>query len=103
MPTPLDLDTLKKITEFPNLYLADYFNDLRNKVDKECDPKQQELQNDKEKKRNELWKQMITKIDSFEKNCIRKIYDFDVIKIRINEIEEILNSEQLIDLKKVQD
>ena len=46
---------------------------------------------------------MISKIDSFEKNCNRKIFDFDVNKIRINEIEEIVNSEQLIDLKKVQD
>ena len=46
---------------------------------------------------------MISKIDSFEKNCIRRTYDLDVNKIRINEIEEIVNCEQLIDLKKVQD
>jgi len=100
-----DLDELKKITDIPKLYFSNYFKDLRDRVDIEFAPKQQELQNDKEKKNeiDELWKQMISKINSFEKNYIRKIYDFDVNKIRINEIEEILNSEQLIDLKKVQD
>jgi hypothetical protein len=100
-----NLANLNTIIELPNLYLSDYFCNLRNKVDRECALKQQELQNDKEKKNeiDELWKQMISKIDSFEKNCIRKTYDLDVNKIRINEIEEIVNSEQLIDLKKVQD
>ncbi len=100
-----DLAKLNTIIELPNLYLSDYFCNLRYKVDRECALKQQELQNDKEKKNeiDELWKQMINKIDSFEKNCIRKTYDLDVNKIRINEIEEIVNSEQLIDLKKVQD
>ncbi len=94
-----NLVKLNTIIELPNLYLSDYFCNLRNKVDRECALKQQELQNDKEKKNelDELWKQMISKIDSFEKNCIRKTYDLDVNKIRINEIEEILNSEQLID------
>jgi hypothetical protein len=98
-----DLAKLNTIIELPNLYLSDYFCNLRNKVDRECALKQQELQNDKEKKNelDELWKQMISKIDSFEKNCIRKTYDLDVNKIRINEIEEIVNSEQLIDLKNV--
>ena len=100
-----DLDKLNTITDIPILYLSNYFKDLRDRVDIEFAPKQQELQNDKEKKNelDELWKQMISKIDSFEKNCIRKTYDLDVNKIRINEIEEIVNSEQLIDLKKVQD
>ena len=99
-----DLDKLKKITDIPKLYLSNYIKDLRDRVDIEFAPKQQELQYDKEKKKEleELWQQMISKIDSFEKNCIRKTYDLDVNKIRINEIEEIVNSEQLIDLKKVQ-
>jgi hypothetical protein len=100
-----DLDKLNTITDIPILYLSNYFKDLRDRVDIEFAPKQQELQNDKEKKNelDELWKQMITKIDLFEKSCIRKTYDLNVNKIRINEIEEILNSEQLIDLKKLQD
>ncbi len=85
-----NLAKLNTIIELPNLYLSDYFCNLRNKVDRECALKQQELQNDKEKKNelDELWKQMISKIDSFEKNCIRKTYDLDVNKIRINDIEE---------------
>ncbi len=45
-----DLAKLNTIIELPNLYLSDYFCNLRNKVDRECALKQQELQNDKEKK-----------------------------------------------------
>ncbi len=100
-----DLDKLNRITEFPNLYLADYFNDVRNKIDKECATKQEELKNVTEKKKelDELWQKMITKIDTFEKNCIRKIYDLDAIKIRIKEIEKILNNDKLIHFENVQD
>jgi len=100
-----DLDKLNRITEFPNLYLADYFNDVRNKIDKECATKQEELKNVTEKKKelDELWQKMITKIDKFEKNCIRKIYDLDAIKIRIKEIEKILNNDKLIHFENVQD
>ncbi len=74
-----DLDKLKGIIELPDLYLADYFDALRNRVDKECATKQLKLQNDKEKKNelDELWQKMITKIDLFERKCIRKIYDLD--------------------------
>jgi len=100
-----DLDKLKGIIELPDLYLADYFDALRNRVDKECATKQLKLQNDKEKKNelDELWQKMITKIDLFERKCIRKIYDLDENKTRITEIEKKLNNEKLIDLKKVQD
>jgi len=100
-----DLDKLKGIIELPDLYLADYFDALRNRVDKECATKQLKLQNDKEKKNelDELWQKMITKIDLFERKCTRKIYDLDENKTRITEIEKKLNNEKLIDLKKVQD
>ena len=99
-----DLDKLKGIIELPDLYLADYFDALRNRVDKECATKQLKLQNDKEKKNelDELWQKMITKIDLFERKCIRKIYDLDENKTRITEIEKKLNNEKLIDLKKAQ-
>jgi len=46
---------------------------------------------------------MITKIDSFEKNCIRKIYNLDANKIKINELEIKLKNEKFIDLKQTQD
>jgi len=72
----IDLDKLKKITEFPALYLADYFDALRNRVDKECATKQLELNvNENKEAMDELWQEMITKINSFENSCIRKIYD----------------------------
>jgi len=100
-----DLDNLKKITELPDLYLANYFEGLRNKVDKEFATKQQELKNDREKKEelDKLWLNMITKIDSFEKNCIRKIYNLDANKIKINELEIKLKNDKFIDLKQTQD
>ncbi len=44
-----NLAKLNTIIELPNLYLSDYLCNLRNKVDRECALKQQELQNDKEK------------------------------------------------------
>jgi hypothetical protein len=46
---------------------------------------------------------MITKIDSFEKNCIRKIYNLDANKIKINELEIKLKNDKFIDLKQTQD
>ncbi len=100
-----DLDNLKKITELPDLYLANYFEGLRNKVDKEFATKQQELKNDREKKKelDKLWLNMITKIDSFEKICIRKIYNLDANKLKINELEIKLKNEKFIDLKQTQD
>jgi flagellar biosynthesis/type III secretory pathway chaperone len=100
-----DLKKLNEIAQLPGLYLAYYFDVLRNKVDKECALKQLELQNDKEKKNklDELWQTIINKIDSFQKNCIRNIYDLDVNKIRINEIENKLNNEENIDFEKARD
>ena len=95
------LDKLKRITELPDLYLADYFDTLRYRVDKECATKQLGLKKDHAKKKEleELWQKMVAKIDSFEKNCIRKVYNLNEKKIRINEIEKKLNNEKLIDLK----
>jgi len=69
-----------------------------------CATKQLKLQNDKEKKNKleELWQKIITEIDSFENNCIRKIYDLDENKIRRNQLEKIINSVKLIDLEKAE-
>ena len=96
-----DLEKLKNTLEFPKLFLANYFKELRSDVDKEFAPKQLELQ--KEKKNlnqlDELWQQMIAKIDSFEKNCTRGSYDLVTTKKRINRIEAMLNT---IDLKEAE-
>ena len=92
-----DLNELKDALELPNLYLANYFNGLRNDVDKSVAQKQLTFQNDQEKKKqlDELWQQMINKIDTFEKNCTVDSCDFEPNKKRINEIEAILNTVNL--------
>ena len=92
-----DLNEIKDALELPNVYLANYFNGLRNDVDKAFVPKQLTFQNDQEKKKqlDELWQQMINKIDTFEKNCTVDSCDFEPNKKRINEIEAILNTVNL--------
>ena len=66
------LEDLKMIVVIPKLYLANYFQELRNNVDKQMFPKQILHYNDNEEMKNELnqiWVEMISKIDSFEKEC----------------------------------
>ena len=46
-----DLNELKDALELPNVYLANYFNGLRNDVDRAFAPKQLTFQNDQEKKK----------------------------------------------------
>ena len=89
-----DLNEIKDALEFPDLYLANYFDVLRSDVDKAFVLKQLEFQNDKEKNKqiDELWQQMINIIDTFEKNCTIDSCDLEPNKKRINEIEAILNT-----------
>ena len=47
-----NLNELKEILELPSLYLANFFEGLRNDVDIEFAPKQLELQNNREKKKS---------------------------------------------------
>ncbi len=100
-----DLNKIKEIAELPSLYLSNYFMELKNDVDREFAPKQLELQNDKEKKKelNELWQQMIEKIDTFEKSCIKSSYDLETHRKRINEMEEKLNKQKTINLNGVKE
>ena len=81
------LEDLKLIVEIPKLYLANYFQELRNSVDKEMFSKQMLHNNDNEMKNelNQIWKEMISKIDSFEKECKNK----DELQSNLNQIEEI--------------
>ena len=82
------LQDLKLIIEMPKLYLANYFQNLRNKVDKYMFSKQILHNNDIEKKNelNQIWVEMISKIDSFEKQCTKNIDD---LQSNVNRIEEI--------------
>ena len=54
-----EIEELKQNLEFPNLYLANYFFELRNEVDKEILSKQIKLEDDDENKQklNEIWKE----------------------------------------------
>ena len=81
------LEDLKLIVEMPKLYLANYFQELRNKVDLEMFSKQI-LHNNEIEMKNELnqnWIEMISKIDTFEKECKNK----DELQSNINRIDEI--------------
>ena len=62
------------------------------------------LENDAEKKTelNELWKQIIEKIDLFEKECKRKKFNLEAYQKRIYEIETALNENKTINLDEVE-
>lgn len=100
-----DLEELKRIATIPDLYLANHFIRLRNDVDKEIVPSQLILKNNEEKKieLNDIWQKMIEKIDSFEKNCIRKKHNLEANKKRLNEIETMLKSKEAISLKETEE
>ncbi len=78
--------------------------DLRNDVDKELLPQQLNLENNQEKKQeiNELWKQIIEKIDSFEKQSKRKKINLEEYQKRISEIEKVLNENSDFNLDEVE-
>ncbi len=98
-----EIERLKLILELPKLYLADYFIDLRNRVDKNVVSKLANLQNDDEKKKklNEIWQSMIQKIDSFERKCVRnpKIEMSKKNNERLSSIETILTKHEAKNLE----
>ena len=96
------LRVLNEIAEFPNLYLANYFANVRNEVDNEIALKLLEMKNDIKQKRelNYLWKTMIDKIDSFEKKCMKDYYDLEINLKRLNEIEKKLRDISLFNEKE---
>ena len=84
-----DLNELKDALEYPKLFMANYFNDLRNDVDIAFAPKQLEFLHDQEKKKqiDDLWQQMINRIDTFEKNCKINSCNFEPNKNRITDLK----------------
>lgn len=101
-----DLEELKNVAELPNLYLADYFNEVRNDMDKEIVSKQMKLHDDdkKVKQLNELWQKMIAEIDQFEKQCIKNKIDLNTNIQRINSIGEMLsNNKEQVDLEQIKE
>ena len=104
-----EIERLKLILELPKLYLADYFINLRNTVDKNVVSKLLNLQKDdehseKKNKLNEIWQLIIQKIDSFEKKCARnpKIENLKEFNERLSTIETVLIKEQNRNLDELQ-
>ena len=98
------IEDLKLIIEIPKLYLVNYFQNLRNEVDKEMLPKQILHHNDTEMKNeiDQIWNEMISKIDSFEKQCKNK----DELQSNLNQINEIrimLGDQNETTLDKIED
>ena len=46
-----DLDEVRKVCETPKLYLSNYFDELRNKIDMEIVPKLLKLKDEEKKKK----------------------------------------------------
>ena len=88
-----DLEELKDIIEFSRLYLANYFSELRNEVDKEFISILMHHHGDEQIKTNlnQSWKKMIEHINSFEEQCINTRVDLTENEERINSIETVLN------------
>ena len=97
-----ELDDLKDVIEAPNLFLACYFCELRNKVDKEIVSKQAKLQEDKQKlaELNKIWKEIISRIDSFEKQVINCKLKLEKNRNIINYMLTALGGEEAVNLEE---
>lgn len=63
------LDDFKLLTEVPQLYLANFFSDLRNQVDLEYANKHAADESDA----NNVWIELINKINLFETFCFKQL------------------------------
>ncbi len=103
-----EIRNLKNILQFPHIYLASYFKDLRSEVDERIISKQVNKPaktNDEKISRNLLndtWKEMIEKIDLFEEKCLNStISNVDEIDSKINAVEKLLNEDSASHLEKI--
>lgn len=97
------IQDLKQINELPELFIANYFSDLRNKADKEILSKQLNLkaEDEKFKELNEKWKELISKIDSNEHHYINNKFETNIETIKT--IETMLNNQQNINMQEIKD
>ena len=67
-----DLNNLKSVIKSPRLYLSDYFTELRNKIDIQCETT---IRKAVEKTREQLEHQslLIEEVNSFEKECFLRL------------------------------
>jgi hypothetical protein len=104
----IEFDTLRKITELPRLHLANFFFEIRNEVDKGFVSKLLSSKNNKqqEAKLNETWQQTISKIYSFEDQCIYKmnknLSDERIVK-RLEAIESTIRQESTVSLEVIKE
>ena len=78
------LDKLREMCQCPQmfrLYLGNYFSELRNEVELELTEKEMnEKEIKKKQKLNELWIEIVDKINEFERECY-KCFKFDDEKL----------------------
>ena len=83
---------LRQIFEIPKLYLANYFLNLRNELDKEVYSNLINLEEDDKTKLDEIWKEIILKINLHENKCMENsINDIETISETLNSLELNLN------------
>ena len=98
-----EFEKFKEICELPELYLENYFIELRNNVDKCMVLNEMNLETDE---LNENWKEVISKIDTFENDRIknRELMVEEEIQKEIQLIEAILNDpSETNDLNKIKE
>ncbi len=103
-----DLGELKNNAELPALFLTNYFLELRKKVDNEIATKQMNLKEgddieENKKKLNEIWRDLIVEIDSFESQLNKSTFDLKENKERINSIEAMLKEDSNENLNKAKE
>ena len=103
-----DLEELKNNAELPALFLTNYFLEIRKEIDNEIATKQMNLKEgddmeENKQKLNEIWKDLIAKIDSFESQFNKSTFDLKENKERINSIEAILKEDSNDNLNKAKE
>ena len=103
-----DLEELKNNAELPALFLTNYFLEIRKEIDSEIATKQMNLKEgddmeENKQKLNEIWKDLIAKIDSFESQFNKSTFDLKENKERINSIEAILKEDSNDNLNKAKE
>ncbi len=82
------IQKLNEICQVPQLFLTNYFSELKRDVDIQFVAKNQP-------NNTELWRQIINKIESFEKECMKNIsLDKEALTKSFNQIESIIERSQ---------
>jgi len=85
-----EIEELKSMQNYPKLYAANYFEDLKNKVDLTF------IAKDNENNEQDKYLEIINKIESFEQETYNKIKPFNTFD---NEINLITNTNEIDEIK----